>query len=763
MRIVCVGGGPGGLYFAVLMNKADPRHQIRVVERNRPDDTFGFGVVFSDATMAGIADADSEAYRGIARHLVHWDDIDVHYRGERITSTGHGFSGMSRHTLLRVLQEQARAAGVELCFEREISTLDDLRDADLVVAADGANSTVRRLLQDRIDTTIDQRPNRFVWLGTSKPFPAFTFYFKNDDHGLWRVHAYQYGPDRSTFIVECREDTWKSAGMDRANEQETAAFLERLFAEELDGHALITNRSVWRQFPTIRTDPWSSGSIVLLGDAAHTAHFSVGSGTRMAMEDAVALRDSLHEYAHDVSAALRAYEARRRPQVESLQRAAQASLQWFEDTERYMSLEPIQFTFSLLTRSLRITHEDLRTRDAKFLARVDDWVARQAERQVRGSERPAPHTSAPPPMFTPFRLRDLVLANRVVVSPMCQYVAADGTIGDWHMVHLGSRAMGGAGLVMAEMTDVSRDARISPWCAGLYRPEHAAAWKRVVDFVHRETPAAIGVQLGHAGRKGATQRLWEGDNEPLQGGGWPLVSASPIPYFPDRSPVPREMTRADMDCAVADFARAAELARDAGFDLLEIHMAHGYLLASFISPLTNTRTDEYGGAPDNRMRFPLEIFDACRAVWPAEKPMSVRISAVDWAPGGMEPEDAVEVARMLKSHGCDIVDVSAGQTIPDQRPAYGRLFQTPFADRIRHQIGMATMAVGNISSYMDVNTIIAAGRADLCVLARAHLFDPYWTRHAAWMLGYQLPWPDPYKSVERYNPRFEFRFTGDKS
>jgi len=763
MRIVCVGGGPGGLYFAVLMNKADPRHQIRVVERNRPDDTFGFGVVFSDATMAGIADADSEAYRGIARHLVHWDDIDVHYRGERITSTGHGFSGMSRHTLLRVLQEQARAAGVELCFEREISTLDDLRDADLVVAADGANSTVRRLLQDRIDTTIDQRPNRFVWLGTSKPFPAFTFYFKNDDHGLWRVHAYQYGPDRSTFIVECREDTWKSAGMDRANEQETAAFLERLFAQELDGHALITNRSVWRQFPTIRTDPWSSGSIVLLGDAAHTAHFSVGSGTRMAMEDAVALRDSLHEYAHDVSAALRAYEARRRPQVESLQRAAQASLQWFEDTERYMSLEPIQFTFSLLTRSLRITHEDLRTRDAKFLARVDDWVARQAERQVRGSERPAPHTSAPPPMFTPFRLRDLVLANRVVVSPMCQYVAADGTIGDWHMVHLGSRAMGGAGLVMAEMTDVSRDARISPWCAGLYRPEHAAAWKRVVDFVHRETPAAIGVQLGHAGRKGATQRLWEGDNEPLQGGGWPLVSASPIPYFPDRSPVPREMTRADMDCAVADFARAAELARDAGFDLLEIHMAHGYLLASFISPLTNTRTDEYGGAPDNRMRFPLEIFDACRAVWPAEKPMSVRISAVDWAPGGMEPEDAVEVARMLKSHGCDIVDVSAGQTIPDQRPAYGRLFQTPFADRIRHQIGMATMAVGNISSYMDVNTIIAAGRADLCVLARAHLFDPYWTRHAAWMLGYQLPWPDPYKSVERYNPRFEFRFTGDKS
>jgi len=771
MRIVCVGGGAGGLYFAGLMKKADPRHHIRVIERNRPDDTFGFGVVFSDATMAGIAEADSEAYRGIARHLVHWDDIEVNYRGERITSTGHGFSGMSRHTLLRVLQEQACAAGVDVLFEREVESLDalDVLDrADLVVAADGANSTVRQLLRDRVKTTIDLRPNRFVWLGTTKPFPAFTFHFKRNDHGLWRVHAYQYGPGRSTFIVECREETWRAAGMDRATEQDTATFLERLFADELDGHRLITNRSIWRQFPTIRAEPWWSDSVVLVGDAAHTAHFSVGSGTRMAMEDAVALRDALVD--HDtIASALAAYETRRRPQVESLQRAAQASLQWFEDTERYTTLEPIQFTFSLLTRSLRITHEDLRARDPQFLARVDEFVAREAERQVmklateppvlrgpRGGE------VVPPPMFTPFRLRDLVLPNRVIVSPMCQYLADDGTIGDWHLVHLGSRAMGGAGLVMAEMTDVSRDARISPWCAGLYKPEHAAAWKRVVDFVHRETPAAIGVQLGHAGRKGATQRLWEGDNEPLAEGGWPLISASPIPYFPGRSTVPREMTRADMDCVVADFARAAELARDAGFDLLEIHMAHGYLLASFISPLTNTRTDEYGGSLENRMRLPLEVFDACRTVWPDEKPMSVRISAVDWAPGGMEPDAAVDVARLLKAHDCDIVDVSAGQTVADQQPVYGRLFQTPFADRIRHEVGMKTMAVGNISSYMDVNTIIAAGRADLCVLARAHLFDPYWTRHAAWMLGYPLPWPDPYKSMERYTPRFEFRFTGDK-
>jgi anthraniloyl-CoA monooxygenase len=461
-------------------------------------------------------------------------------------------------------------------------------------------------------------------------------------------------------------------------------------------------------------------------------------------------------FSRPISAALRAYEAARRPQVDSLQRAAQASLQWFEDTERYLDLPPVQFAFSLLTRSLRITHEDLRRRDPAFLARVDACVAKQAAAQTRRPVHPAP------PMFTPFRLREVVIPNRVVMSPMCQYVADDGAVGDWHLVHLGSRAIGGAGLVMAEMTDVSRDARISVGCAGLYKSEHAAAWKRVVEFVHRESPAKIGIQLGHAGRKGATRRLWEGDNEPLPDGRWPLVSASPIPYFPDRSPVPREMTRTDMDAAVEDYAHAATLARDAGFDLLEIHMAHGYLLASFISPLTNTRVDRYGGSLENRMRFPLEVFGACRAVWADEKPMSARISAVDWAPGGMNPEDAVDVARMLKAHGCDVVDVSAGQTVPDQRPAYGRLFQTPFADRIRHDAGIATMAVGNISSYMDVNTIVAAGRADLCLLARAHLFDPYWTRHAAYMLGYPLPWPDPYRSVERYSPRFEFRFTGDK-
>jgi len=764
LDIVCVGGGPGSLYFALLMKRADPRHRISVIERNRADDTFGFGVVFSDATMAGIAGADSEAYRSIAQHLVHWDDIDIHYRGEVLRSTGHGFSGMSRHTLLRVLQEHAAAAGVELAFETELTSLEPFASADLVVGGDGANSTVRALLHDRIEASVDTRPNRFVWLGTTKPFPAFTFYFKPNDHGLWRVHAYQYAPGRSTFIVECRDETWRAAGLDDASEHDTQVFLKTLFAEELAGHRLITNRSIWRQFPTIRTRPWSASNVVLIGDAAHTAHFSVGSGTRMAMEDAVALSSALMASlatADDdaIANALQAYEQSRRPQVESLQRAAQASLEWFEETERYVCQPSLQFAFTLLTRSLRITHEDLRARDPEFLGRVDRWVAEEAARQV-GTV--SAETRVPPPMFTPFRLRDLVIPNRVVVSPMCQYVAADGNVADWHLVHLGSRAIGGAGLVMAEMTDVCADGRISPWCAGLYAPEHAAAWKRVVDFVHRESFAKIGIQLGHAGRKGATQRLWEGDNEPLPEGGWPIVSASPIPYFSDRSPVPRAMTPGDMQQVLIDFARATRLAHEAGFDLLEIHMAHGYLLASFISPLTNKRTDEYGGSLANRMRFPLAVFDACRTEWPAHKPMSVRISAVDWVPGGMDAADATEVARLLKSHGCDIVDVSAGQTVPEQRPVYGRLFQTPFSDRIRHEVGMATMAIGNISSYMDVNTIIAAGRADLCVLARAHLFDPYWTRHAAWMLGWPLPWPDPYRSVERYTPRFEFHFSGER-
>jgi len=748
VKAVSIGGGPAGLFFALLLKRADPAHEVMVYERNRLDDTFGFGVVFSDATEEALSGADPGTVEEMARRCHRWDDIEIHYRGEVLTSTGHGFSGLSRRTLLAILADRCRAAGVKLCFEREVKDVEAVRDADIVIAADGVNSAVRERYRDAFRPSVDMRPNRFVWLGTTRPFPAFTFYFKSDASGLWRVHAYQYEPGASTFIVEATEATWRAAGLETADEAATIAFCERLFADELQGHRLQSNRSIWRSFPTVRNACWRHGNVVLLGDAAHTAHFSVGSGTKLAMEDAIALVEALG--AHDrIPEALEAYETARRPAVESLQRAAQVSLQWFEDTERYMDLEPLQFAFTLLTRSLRVTHGNLKVRDPAFVERVDRWFAGTAAAQARVKM----ETDPPPPMFTPFRLRDLVLANRVVVSPMCQYSAVDGVPDEWHLVHLGARAIGGAGLVYAEMTDVSAEGRISPGCTGLYAPEHVPAWRRIVDFVHANSAAKIAIQLGHAGRKAATRRMWEGDNEPLAEGAWPIIAPSAIPYLP-HSATPREMTRADMEAVIAEYVRATRYAIEAGFDLLEIHMAHGYLLASFISPLTNRRGDDWGGPLENRMRFPLEVFDAVRAAWPEERPMSVRISAVDWHPDGMGPADAVEVARMLAAHGCDVVDVSAGQTIPDQRPVYGRLFQTPFADRIRHEVGIATMAVGNISSYADVNTILAAGRADLCLLARAHLWDPYWTRHAAHELGHPLPWPDPYQTLNRYRPRF---------
>jgi anthraniloyl-CoA monooxygenase len=748
MRVVSIGGGPAGLYFAILMKKADPSHAITVVERNRPDDTFGFGVVFSDATLENFQEADPETHAAITGAFAHWDDIDVHYQGQVITSTGHGFSGLARQKLLDILQERCHALGVELIFQTEVGDPAAwLAGADLVVAADGVNSTVRSAYARHFDPAIDWRPNRFVWLGTTFPFRAFTFLFKESEHGLWRVHAYRYDECHATFIVETSEATWRRAGLEGADEAQTVAFCEGLFARELDGHRLLRNRSLWRQFPTVRNARWSHDRVVLIGDAAHTAHFSIGSGTKLAMEDAIALSRALRAQP-DVPAALAAYEVERRPQVEALQRAAQTSLQWFEQTERYAGrLAPLQFAFSLLTRSLRVTHDNLRVRDAKLVAEVDRWFAGLAADQARTTV-----VAPPPPMFTPFRLRELVLPNRVVVSPMCQYSAEDGTPGEWHLVHLGTRALGGAALVMTEMTDVSRDGRISPGCAGMYAPKHVKAWKRIVDFVHTHTPAKIGLQLAHAGRKGSTRRMWEGIDEPLPEGNWTLISASPVPYHP-HSQVPREMDRNDMDAVRADFVRATRWAVRAGFDLVELHLAHGYLLASFVSPLTNRRTDAYGGSLANRLRFPLEVFEAMRAVWPKDRPMAARISATDWAADGLEPGDAVEVARALKARGCDVVDVSAGQTVPEQQPVYGRLFQTPFSERVRLEAEIPTMAVGAISSYADVNSILAAGRADLCVLARAHLWDPYWTRHAAWEQGVELPWPDQYLSVRGFIPR----------
>src|SRR5437899_2952721 len=650
MKIVSVGGGAAGLYFALLMKKADPAHDILVVERNRRDDTFGFGVVFSDATLETFADADAETYAEITRNFAHWDDIDIHYRGEVLTSTGHGFSGLSRQLLLDILQRRCAELGVRLRWETEVGDLGAWADADLVLAADGVNSVVRSRYAEHFRPHVDWRPNKFVWLGTTFPYPAFTFLFQESAHCLWRVHAYRYNASMSTFILEAREETWRGAGLDQADEDQRLAFCERLFAEELQGHRLLKNRSLWRNFPTVRNGCWHHRNVVLVGDAAHTAHFSIGSGTKLAMEDAIALARALQRHG-EVKKALAAYEEDRRPEVERLQRAAQVSLEWFEETERYHGrLEPIQFAMSLLTRSLRVTHDNLKLRDPGFVATVDRWFASQAERQSRVAVSVAP---LPPPMFTPFRLREMLLSNRVVVSPMCQYSAEDGTPNDWHLVNLGSRAVGGAALVVAEMTDVSREGRITPGCTGMYKAEHVAAWKRIVDFVHAASPARIALQLAHAGRKGSTRRLWEGSDEPLPDGNWELISASALPYHP-HSQVPRAMDRRDMDIVRDQFVAAARMAEHAGFDMLELHMAHGYLLASFISPLTNVRTDEYGGSRENRARYPLEVFDAVRAVWPRAKPMSAKISATDWAAGGLPPDEAVGLARRLREHGCVI-------------------------------------------------------------------------------------------------------------
>jgi anthraniloyl-CoA monooxygenase len=749
MRTTIVGGGPGGLYLSILLKKTRPDDEVVVVERDHPRDTYGFGVVFSDASVGALKEADPESYREITRHYQHWDDIVAHYKGHVLRSSGHGFSGIARYRLLEVLGRRAEELGVTTQYRTEVTDFRPYMDeSDLVVASEGVNSRAREQFKEHFQPSIDWRPNRFVWLGLDKGLPEFTFIFKNDKHGLWRVHAYRYEKDRSTFLVETTEKTWLKAGLDKATEQDTLGFCQDLFEKELGGHSLLANKSIWRQFPNLDCENWYHENLVLLGDSAHTAHWSIGSGTKLAVEDAMAFVDSLTKE-RSVPAALERFVATRRPVVRSFQRAADVSMRWFEDTERYMQHPPVRFGFSLLTRSFRVTHEELAQRDPAYVAQVDRWFAEHAMEQ---SGVKVPLDPAPPPMFTPFRLRDMVLENRVAVSSMCQYMAEDGTVGDWHFQHLASRAVGGAGLVMAEMTDVMREGRITPGCAGMYKPEHVEAWRRIVEFVHQHTRAKIGMQLAHAGRKGSTRLAWQGMDKPLDEGGWPIISASAIPWR-EENQVPREMSRQDMDAVLEAFVQATRMTDQAGFDHLELHYAHGYLMASFISPLTNRRTDEYGGSLEDRMRFPLEVFDACRAVWPQRKPMSVRISATDWADGGFTDDDAVLVGRMLKEHGVDVVDVSAGQTVPDAKPVYGRQFQTPFSERVRLEADIPTMAVGNISSYMDINTILAAGRADIAMMARMHLWDPYFARHAAYAQGHKVEWPSPYKSLERFTPR----------
>ncbi|MFO0615499.1 MAG: FAD-dependent monooxygenase [Polyangiaceae bacterium] len=764
MRVECIGGGPAGLYFALLTKKAHPRREVVVRERNKPLDTFGFGVVFSDATLERLARADRASHDAITERFYHWDDIDVWIDTERgpvrHRSRGHGFSGISRRTLIEILTKRAVELGVDVRFEDDAPPGRAI-EADLVVIADGVNSAHRDHDASTFGPHIDVRPNRFVWLGTTFPFEAFTFYFKKTPHGLFQVHAYRYEEGSSTFIVECSNDAFLRSGLREDDEDATIAYFEEVFAAELAGHRLLKNRSRWRQFPVIRNERWHTDNRVLIGDAAHTAHYSIGSGTKLAMEDAIALREQLDAHvgadpAESLRAGLAAYEKERRPVVESIQRAAQVSLEWFENTERAMRHDPLTFTFSLLTRSLRVTHENLAKRDPAFVEEVDRAFERASEAETRQLLPPrADHKTTPrPPMFTPLRLRDLVLPNRVGVSSMCMYSAKDGTIDDFHLVHLGSRAIGGAGLVMTEMTNVSADGRITPGCAGLYTEEHARAWKRVTAFIHAHSPAKVGMQIGHAGRKGSTKEPWFGMDVPMDPADhpWALLGPSPIPWSPAHL-TPREMTEEDMERVKGDFVRSVELAKEAAFDLIELHAAHGYLLATFLSPLTNHRSDAYGGSIENRLRFPLDVFRAMRSAWPAHKPTSVRVSATDWARGGTTITDLLAIARAFRDAGCDIIDVSGGSTVPDQKPAYGRLYQVPFSDVVRNEANIPTMTVGNISSYTDVNGVLAARRADVCLIARGHLFDPYWTRHAAQAQGYTLPWPDPYGVMAFYNPR----------
>ena len=727
MRIAIIGGGPAGLYFAILMKRDMPQAHITVVERNQADDTFGFGVVFSDSTLDAFRDADEPSYRAITQSFAYWDDIEIVQarRGRDAKDAthrigGNGFCGCSRRALLMLLQERARELGVELEFRREAGPAD-FPDADLIVAADGINSPIRQAHAEHYQPSIDLRPNRFTWMGSTRPFDAFTFFFRETEWGIFIAHCYQYEPGASTWVLETDAETFERAGLGTMDEAASATFLEGVFAEELDGHKLRTNRSLWRQFPMIRCAKWVRGNTVLIGDAKATAHFSIGSGTKLAMEDAIALHQAFMA-GGDVSACLQRFETTRREVVEKTQHAADVSLVWFEQVKRFWHFHPTQFAFGVMTRSKAITWDNLLLRAPDFVAEAGQVFAAASGGNGRDV-----------PLFQPMKLRDLHLPNRVVVSPMCMYSAVDGVPQDFHLVHYGARAMGGAGLIFSEMTCPSAGARITPGCTGLWNGVQQAAWARIVEFV-RGHGSRMALQLGHAGRKGATKLMWDGMDRPLEEGAWPILAASPMAYYPD-SQVPREMTRADMEDVLEDFCAAARRGDAAGFDLLELHCAHGYLLASFLSPLTNQRADEYGGSLENRLRYPLEVFCAMRAAWPAGKPMSVRISATDWADGGTTDADSLAIAQAFRDAGADLIDVSTGQTTADAAPQYGRMFQLPWADMIRNEASIATMCVGSITTADQANTILAAGRADLVALARPHLTDPSFALHAAAQYG----------------------------
>ena len=814
MKVEVLGGGPAGLYAAILIKKSFPNAQIHVTERNAPTDTFGFGIVLSDETLENLRRADEPSYRNIARSFAYWDDIYVHYKTHVMKSGGHGFSGLRRLNLLSILQIRAGQLGVGIDYQTNAPAIDEVaREADLVIAADGINSAVRETWKQHFKPATELRSNKFCWLGADMELPGFTYAFKENQHGIWNLHAYMFtkpgDAPQCTFVLETTDAAFKSAGLTVEDEARTAAYCEALFVNVLNGHRVLTNRSHWRNFPTIKCEKWQHGNVVLLGDAAHTAHWSIGSGTKLALEDAIALNASLQRIAGidagngrsaganasggprawnnpaavamddiDLRAALAGYEATRREEADRIGHSANVSLAWFENVRRFWNMHPVQFNFSLMSRSKAITFENMRLRDAASVAELEQWwndeiakaegvsathaveAGRAAAAAVNKATAAANAADASttakqsaarlrvPPMFSPFHLRSMRLRNRVVVSPMAQYMAQDGTPGDWHLVHYGARAVGGAGLLFTEMTCPSADARITPGCTGLYSDEHATAWKRIVDFTHAHSSAKICLQLGHAGRKGSTQLGWHEMDRPLRKAedNWPLIAPSPLAYD-DGNQVPHAMTRDDMDRVRDQFAASAQRAISCGFDMLELHMAHGYLLASFITPVTNRRSDEYGGSLANRLRWPLEVWDAVRAVWPQDKPMSVRLSATDWIAGGITGTDTVEIATIFKAHGADLIDVSSGQTGPASRPVYGRMFQAQFSEQVRFEAGIATMAVGAITSADQVNTLLASGRADLVALARPHLADPHFTLHAAAHYDYRdVGWPKQYLS-----------------
>ena len=759
MKIVCIGGGPAGLYFALLMKRSNPAHAVTVVERNKPYDTFGWGVVFSDATMDNMRLHDPVTAAEIQQAFNHWDDIELEFKGQRIRSGGHGFVGIGRKKLLNILQARCEQLGVELVFETDAESDLQYPDADLIIASDGINSRIRTQYADIFKPDIVVRPNRFIWLGTNKLFDAFTFAFEKTEHGWFQAHIYKFDENTTTFIVECPEHVWLAHGLDQADQNASIEFCEKVFARTLQGAALMTNSrhlrgSAWLNFQRVKCAQWShfngNSHVVLMGDAVHTAHFAIGSGTKLAIEDAIVLASLLQAHGQTrecIPAVLEKYQAERNVDVLRLQNAAWNAMEWFEVCgARYCEqLDAPQFMYSMLTRSQRISHENLRTRDAGWLGEFERWFAQRAGLSV-------PDTlPAPPPMFTPYAVRGLTLKNRVVVSPMAQYSAVDGLVGDYHLVHLGARAMGGAGLVFAEMTCVSPEGRITPGCPGIYTEEQRAAWTRIADWIHTNTDAKFGMQIGHAGAKASTCAPWEGKgiDQPLEHGNWPIIAASQCQYLEGISQTARAMSLADMETVKAQFVAAAVAADAANADWLELHCAHGYLLSGFISPLTNQRSDAYGGSLHNRLRYPLEVFSAIRAVWPAHKPISVRISAHDWVEGGITPDDAVHIARAFKDAGADMIDCSSGQVSKKEKPVYGRMFQTPFADRIRQEVGIPTIAVGAISEADHVNSIISAGRADLCAVARPHLANPAWTLTEAAKIGYsQQPWPRQYRSAK---------------